>query len=274
MVWFTLSATNRLPALSTATPSGQQNRAALPVPSSLPQSPARPARVVTTLPGVTFRIVPQSGTKTLPALSAATSVGPPNSTALPVPSLAPRAPAQPARVVTTPAEVTFRIVELSESATKTLPALSTATPDGLENRAAVPEPSALPQFPALPASVVTAPAEVTFRIVLLPESATKTLPTASTATPDGPLNCAELPVPSLMPGVPALPASVVTTPAEVTFRIVELPVSATKTLPALSTATPEGRLNRASLPVPSALPEFPALPASVVTIPAGVTSRI
>jgi hypothetical protein len=38
--------------------------------------------------------------------------------------------------------------------------------------------------------------------------------------------------------VPALPASVVTTPVAVTLRIVELIESATKTLPALSTATP------------------------------------
>ncbi len=34
--------------------------------------------------------------------------------------------------------------------------------------------------------------------------------------------------------------SVVTTPADVTFLIVPLPLSATKTLAALSTATPEG----------------------------------
>ena len=49
-----------LPALSTATPFGLLNRAALPVPSELPQKPAAPPRVVTTqfVPtGVSLRIV-------------------------------------------------------------------------------------------------------------------------------------------------------------------------------------------------------------------------
>src|SRR5438477_2763627 len=35
-----------LPALSVATPSGSVNRAALPVPSTVPQPPGRPARLV------------------------------------------------------------------------------------------------------------------------------------------------------------------------------------------------------------------------------------
>ena len=51
-------------------------------------------------------------------------------------------------------------------------ALSTATPAGLLNRAAVPMPSALPFCPALPARVVTDPAGLTLRIVELFESAT------------------------------------------------------------------------------------------------------
>ena len=45
--------------------------------------------------------------------------------------------------------------------------------------------------------------------------------------------------------------------------------SATYNLPAPSTATPSGRLNRAALPVPSVLPLDPAKPASVVTMPPG-----
>src|SRR5205823_13648032 len=58
------------------------------------------------------------------------------------------------------------------------------------------------------------------------------------------------------------------------LRIVLLTVSATYTLPEESVATPSGLLNRAALPVPSALPPFPASPASVVTTPAGVILRI
>src|SRR5205814_4295220 len=45
------------------------------------------------------------------------------------------------------------------------------------------------------------------------------------------------------------------------------------TLPALSTATPPGPLNRAALLVPSALPGLPASPASVVTIPSRSEER-
>src|ERR1019366_3318022 len=109
------------------------------------------------------------------------------------------------------------MVLLPLSATNTLPALSTATPQGYLNRAALPVPSALPEVPARPASVVTTPAGVTFRIVQLTSSATNMLPAPSTATPVGKLSRA------------ALPASVVTTPAGVTFRIVQLTASATNT---------------------------------------------
>ena len=67
-----------------------------------------------------------------------------------------------------------------------------------------------------------------------------------------------------LPGAPP-PASVVTTAAAVTWRILLLLVSATYNVPALSTATPRGPLNRAALPVPSVFPDVPARPASVVT---------
>lgn len=43
---------------------------------------------------------------------------------------------------------------------------------------------------------------------------------------------------------------------------------------ALSTATPEGKLKRAAVPVPSALPATPAAPANVVTTPEAVTLRM
>ena len=98
-------------------------------------------------------------------------------------------------------------------------------------------------------------------------SATKTLPTPSTAAPWGPMKLASAPVPSAFPGEPVLPASVVTTPAAVIFRMEPFPKSATKTLLAPSTATPQGLLKLAAAPVPSALPDELTVPASVVTTP-------
>ena len=87
-------------------------------------------------------------------------------------------------------------------------------------------------------NAVTTPAGVIFRMSALPSSATKTLPAPSTATPQGLLRRAAAPVPSALPGEPAVPANVVTTPVAVIFRMVWLLVSATKTLSAPSTATP------------------------------------
>ncbi len=97
----------------------------------------------------------------------------------------------------------------------------------------------------------------------------------STARPCGPLKSAAEPVPSVLPVVPAVPARVVTTPPGVIMRMVSLPVSATKTSPVVgSSVTPTGPLNRAAEPVPSVLPAVPAVPARVVTTPAGVIMRI
>ncbi|MBK9966355.1 MAG: hypothetical protein IPP07_16250 [Holophagales bacterium] len=56
-VWPWMSVTKTLPPASTATPSGPVNRAALPMPSSPPEAPARPARVETSPAGVTLRTV-------------------------------------------------------------------------------------------------------------------------------------------------------------------------------------------------------------------------
>ncbi len=92
----------------------------------------------------------------------------------------------------------------------------------------MPVPSALPEVPAVPASVVTTPPGAIMRMVSLPVSATKMSPVVeSSAMPAGLLNDAAEPVPSALPAVPAVPANVVTTPAEVTWRMVSLPVSAT-----------------------------------------------
>src|SRR6266581_43651 len=96
------------------------------------------------------------------------------------------------------------------------------------------------------------------------------------ARPPGLLNVAAAPVPSAPPLVPAVPASVVTTPVAMTIRrMVWLVLAATyRLVPLLSTARPWGRLNSAAAPVPSALPAVPAVPASVLTTPAGVILRM
>ena len=106
---------------------------------------------------------------------------------------------------------------LSRSPTYTVPSAATAIPVGKLKLAAVPVAFALPVEPE-PASVVTTPAAVIFRIVLERLSATYTVPSAPTATPSGLLNVAAAPVPSALPAAPE-PASVVTTPAAVIFRI-------------------------------------------------------
>ena len=86
------------------------------------------------------------------------------------------------------------------------------------------------------------------------------MPALSTATPYGLVEPRVAARAIGAAGAARQPASVVTTPAGVILRIVLLPVSATYTLPALSTATPSGWANRAALPVPSALPELPGQP--------------
>src|ERR1035441_3201001 len=112
-------------------------------------------------------------------------------------------------------------------------------------------------------------------MVSLLKSATKTLPVSSAATPHGFRNRALAPVPSRLPGWPASPAKVLTAPfGGVIFRMVLLAIPATKTLPAPSTATPKGAQNRASLPVPSALPWLPVTPAKVLTTPLDAIFRI
>jgi hypothetical protein len=59
--------------------------------------------------------------------------------------------------------------------------------------------------------------------------------------------------------------AVVTTPALDTSRSLELPASATKRYPIESTDTSFGPENIAAVPVPSARPDEPAVPASVET---------
>jgi len=115
--------------------------------------------------------------------------------------------------VTTPALVTLRIEWLPVSATKTLSPM-TATPAGPSNRAATPEPSCPPGRGGFPATVVTAPASVTWRTMWFPVSARKkrvVIPSWM-PTPAGPSSRAEPPVPSAKPGICGAPAIVVTNP--------------------------------------------------------------
>src|SRR6266853_1865824 len=79
----------------------------------------------------------------------------------------------------------IRMVWFKLSVTYTLPAVSTATPRGLLNCATLPGPSLLPVVKGEPAIVVTTPAGVTFRMVLLAVSATYTLSAASSPRPNG-----------------------------------------------------------------------------------------
>src|SRR5207249_11649997 len=93
----------------------------------------------------------------------------------------------------------------------------------------------------LPHLVRKVPVFVNFWMRLLPESATKTFPLPSTATPVGLANC-----PSPLPGLPHFVRKV---PAFVHFWRRELK-SATKTLPLLSTATTAAGVNSSSAPLP------------------------
>lgn len=82
------------------------------------------------------------------------------------------------------------------------------------------------------------------------------------------------PTPSANPLFGNAPASVVTTRDETTIRRkMRLELSATiATAPAESTAIPEGRVNDAAVPIPSARPETPDEPASVDTVRDDMTS--
>ena len=154
MRWELVSATNTFPPASTATPLGLLKEAAVPLPSANVAFPL-PANVLTKPSDVIFlmRLLPWSATYKLPAESKATPWGLPNFAAVGRPSAYPYAPL-PAKVLTTPPGVIFLMRWLFVSAKKILPAASTATPDGLQNVAAVPRPSPTPCFP-LPAIVLT-----------------------------------------------------------------------------------------------------------------------
>src|SRR5262249_6980370 len=103
------------------------------------------------------------------------------------------------------------MVWLFWSATYTLFERSTATPSGRLTLAALPVPLMAPATPARPANVLTTPAGLILRIVLLPSSATYRLLDPSSATLLGTLNRATPPGPSLVPAPPTAPAIVLVT---------------------------------------------------------------
>src|SRR4030042_540955 len=122
-------------------------------------------------------------------------------------------------------------------------------PYGLLNRAVVPIPLVVPYSPAVPAKVVTSPVAITIlRRVFLPESATYRF-VPSVVMPYGLLNRAVVPIPSLVPYSPAVPATVVTSPGAITILLmVLLPESATyRFVP--SVVMLKGLLKRAVIPI-------------------------
>ena len=121
--------------------------------------------------------------------------------------------------------------------------------------------------------MLTKPPGVILRIILFSLSATYTLPEISTVKPYGPLKVAAIPCPSVLPDVIHDPAKVLTNPPGVILRILLPPVSATYTFPESSTAIPDGALNLAKMPCPSAMPEA-VEPANVLTNPPAVIFRI
>jgi hypothetical protein len=136
-----------------------------------------------------------------------------NAAALPSPLDAPGAPAGlPASVDTTPYKVVTarsRLPVISDT-NRVAPAASRAAPQGLENVAKAPGPSAPPGAP-VPASVDTAPPAST-RTLLFALSTMNTAPVAgATATDAGRLKLALSAGPSAAPATP-VPASVLTAP--------------------------------------------------------------
>src|SRR5262249_15206304 len=98
------------------------------------------------------------------------------------------------------------------------------------------------------------------------QSATNRIPFGETAIPEGWLNLAKEPFPSVHPLSPGQPQRVLTVPSGVICLIVWLLVSVTKRVPSREQATPKGWLNLASEPLPSVDPFSPGEPQRVVGI--------
>ena len=119
--------------------------------------------------------------------------------------------------------------------------------------------------------------EMPKRMALFWESATKTSPNESKATPNGRSKLALVPVPSLLPCAP--PAMVKTcqfVEDGTISRMASLKESATNTSSLLSTAKPTGASKRAFVPSPLEDPEvgWPAMVVTTQLLPTGVTRRM
>ena len=118
--------------------------------------------------------------------------------------------------------LTLRMRDAAVSAIRKPPSGVTATSPGLLSLPAVARPPS--PFPVAgkppPATVTMMPVVVTWRIVLLPSSAIRKLPSARIATALGELSCAASagPLSPTMPAAP-VPATVVMTPAAETSRM-------------------------------------------------------
>src|SRR5581483_985936 len=107
-----------VPTPSTATPCGPEKSAPAPGPSALPKAPGVPANTLTTPDGVIFRttLFCVSATYRLDEVSTATPLRLKKRALELVPLMLP-SDAEPANVVTTPAEFIVRMVLLAVSAT-------------------------------------------------------------------------------------------------------------------------------------------------------------
>ena len=185
----------------------------------------------------------------------------------------------PATVVIVPLVETSRIRLFRPSVMKRFPEPSRAIsmPKLPLNSAEIAGPPS-PENPwdPLPATVLMMPLARTSRIRSLLASAIKRFPEASTVTPQGALNSAEIAGPP-SPENPwdPLPATVVMMPLVETFRIRLLSWSPMKRFPEASTEIPRGKDSDADVANPPS-PENPwfPLPAMVVMMPLVETLRI
>jgi len=175
-------------------------------------------------------------------------------------------PDPPASVDIPPERLTIIMRCPPYSETMTLPLLMIREYGWSKITAAVP-------IPLLPTAMVdTYPYGVTLRRTLPNQSATTRSPFENTAIPDGKLNVAVVPIPSLPPADPD-PANVKTMNDNGEIKRMRLLyVSATAIFPSARTATPYGNWNLALVAIPSAYP-WARDPAIVETTPVGVTRR-
>ena len=149
------------------------------------------------------------------------------------------------------------------------PAASTATPTGLFNLADVADPlsPAKPTVPVPATEVMICVVALTSRIRLFSRSAINRFPAASTATPLGPFNCADVAAPAspVKPAVP-FPATVMIKCDDASTRRTRLlPESAINRFPAMSMAMALGLLNFANVAGPLS-PENPAVPSPATVV--------